>query len=408
VTDKDVHEQPTNPDPIAQGDLEKELQASGVPSLASELKRFDPTARMAVTSGHKDYAVDAVGGPAADYLMFYAIHGQNWTPVAIPRHVPPRPVLAAPNLTAVAPRLAPGDQDSLAVQLALSCFRQTHPRITVINLPEFDWPLGHLRGGAADSYDAWRLTARLDADIGAIQDELQSEHLLGETAFVLTADHGMLTLNHTIPHEFFQQAVHDAGTGFDDYDYHSAAYFWVHDHAKIPAVAASIVRRHNPLIRAVYYRMPGSTQYTRVSDIHLLASAAVDRAYQCLLSTMSGPHAPHVAVFLRENTAVVGRNEVGWRGDHGGPSWHAEHIPLILSGVGIKKGVHSSYPATLYDVAPTILSLLGATPSDMDGIPLADALTNTDDASAATQDKSAAELQPLVDALIQQSKQDGS
>ena len=119
VTQAGLHEQPTNPIPIQQGQLEQVLRRSGVPSIASELKKADPTATVAVTSGHKDYAVDSVGGPYADYLMYYAIHNQQWTPVAIPRHVPPQSVLAPRYLSAFAPHLAPGDQDYLAVQLAL-------------------------------------------------------------------------------------------------------------------------------------------------------------------------------------------------------------------------------------------------------------------------------------------------
>jgi len=132
---------PTNPIPIQQGALEQVLRQSGAPSLASLLHRQDPTARVVVTSGHKDYAVDSVGGWAADYLMFYTSHGQTWAPVAIPRHVPPQSVLTSPGLTAYAPHMGPGDQDSLAVQLALSAFRAVHQKVTIVNLPEFDWPL---------------------------------------------------------------------------------------------------------------------------------------------------------------------------------------------------------------------------------------------------------------------------
>ncbi|HEX6507310.1 MAG TPA: alkaline phosphatase family protein, partial [Chloroflexota bacterium] len=84
VTDSGMHEQPTNPVPIQQGQLEQVLRRSGVPSIASELKRVDPHATVAVTSGHKDYAVDSVGGPYADYLMYYEIRNQMWVPVAIP------------------------------------------------------------------------------------------------------------------------------------------------------------------------------------------------------------------------------------------------------------------------------------------------------------------------------------
>jgi arylsulfatase A-like enzyme len=407
VTQAGLHEQPTNPIPIQQGQLEQVLRRSGVPSIASELKKADPAATVAVTSGHKDYAVDAAGGPYADYLMYYEIQNQLWKPVAIPRHVPPQSVLSPQYLQAYAPHLAPGDQDYLAVQLALSSFRQVHQRVTIINLPEFDWPLGHLLGGPADKWFAWKLMTRLDTDIGMIEDTLRQNHVLKQTLFVLTADHGMLALNHRIPHELIARAVRKAGTSLDDYDYHSAGYFWLHNRRRAARVAANIVGLHNPYVRAVYYRAPGSLEYVRALGGEPLASPAVATAYQFLLGTLVSPSAPQVVMFLAENTSIVGRNETNWRGDHGGASWNAEHIPLILSGPGVRQGIHSAFPATIYDIAPTILALLQAPWTGMDGMPLYDALTAPDVAGADAQAARGARWEPFVQALRLQSRQDG-
>jgi arylsulfatase A-like enzyme len=407
VTDDNVTEQPTNPIPIQQGQLEQLLHRSGVPSLASLLKH-DKRAIVVATSGHKDYAVDSVGGWAADYLMFYAARGQNWTPVAIPRHVPPQSVLQAPGLTAYAPHLAPGDQDSLAVQLALSAFRRLHQTVTIVNLPEFDWPLGHLRGGQADRASAWQLTNRLDRDLVAIEQEYARARVLKQTLFVLTSDHGMVTLNHVVPHELIQNAVQAAGTSLTDYEFHSAGYLWLRDRSRADRVAANIVGLRNATIRAVYYRRFGTYSYVRASPLGPELPSQTDQAYQFLLNTFSGGSAPQVVIFLRENASILGRNQVGWRGDHGGPSWNAEHIPLVLSGPGVRQGASSSYPATLCDVAPTILSLLGVAPRGMDGVTLADALINADAASAASQDRRGAQLEPIVAALRSQSRRDGN
>jgi arylsulfatase A-like enzyme len=408
VTDNNVAEQPTNPIPIQQGQLEQLLRSSGVPSLASLLKQHDKRAIVVATSGHKDYAVDSVGGWAADYLMFYAARGQNWTPVAIPRHVPPRSVLQAPGLTAYAPHLAPGDQDSLAVQLALSAFRLLHQTVTIVNLPEFDWPLGHLGGGKADRALAWQLTNRLDLDIAAIEQEYARARVLKQTLFVLMADHGMVTMNHVVPHEVIQNAVQAAGTSLTDYEFHSAGFLWLRDRSRADRVAANIVALRNSDIRAVYYRKPGAYSYESASPLSTQVPSQTDQAYQFLLGTFAGPSSPQVVIFLRENASILGRNQVGWRGDHGGPSWNAEHIPLIISGPGVREGVSSSYPATIYDIAPTILSLLGVSPLGMDGVTLTDALINADAASAAAQDKRGAQLQPIVAALRSQSRRDGT
>jgi Type I phosphodiesterase / nucleotide pyrophosphatase len=404
VRDNGSVEHPTNPVPIAQGDLERVLAGSGVPSIASELKRADPSATTVVTSGHKDYAVDSVGGPYADYLMFYTLRGQTWAPVAIPRHVPPRPVLDAPGLTAYAPTLGPGQQDSLAVQLALSAFRNLHQRLTIVNVPEFDWPLGHLHGGIADRWLAWKLTTALDDDIASVQDELRREHILKQTLFVITADHGMLGLRHTVSHSLIEKAVADAGTSLIDYQYHSAGYLWLRDRTRSQAVAQNVLALHTPDIEAVYYRVPGTFRYERAQGLPI--AAATNRAYQFLLSTEASDGSPQVVIMLKEDSSIAGRNETGWRGDHGGASWHSEHIPLIFSGPGIRRGVHSAYPATIYDIAPTILTLMSAPHDGMDGIPLADALTNPTDADVSTEQARGARFEPYVQALVAQSRRD--
>lgn len=407
VTDRDVVEHPTNPIPIQQGQLEQILRRSGVPSMASLLKAHDRTATVVVTSGHKDYAVDSVGGWAADYLMFYAEHGQTWTPVAIPRHVPPQSVLQAPGLTAYAPHLGPGDQDSLAVHLAMSAFDQLRQRMTIVNLPEFDWPLGHLDGGQANTWLAWKLMQRLDDDLGYIEWDLYRQHLLKQTLFVITADHGMVTLNHSIPHEVIETAVKSAGATLASYEYHSAGYLWLKERDRAQQVATKISTLGNPFIRAVYYRKPGTYTYSRVTTAGEPVSPQLDAAYQFLLGTMAGQSAPQVSIFLKENSDILGRNQTNWKGDHGGPSWNAQHIPLVLAGPGVRSGVRSRYPATIYDVAPTILSLLGVAPEGMDGVTLSDAMLDPPQSAVDAQTTRGAELAPVQVTLRAQSRLDG-
>jgi hypothetical protein len=62
----------------------------------------------------------------------------------------------------------------------------------------------------------------------------------------------------------------------------------------------------------------------------------------------------------------------------------------------------------LYDITPTILSLLGVRPQGMDGVILTDALINSDTVSAVNQDKRGAQLEPIVSALRSQSRRDGN
>ena len=77
-----------------------------------------------------------------------------------------------------------------------------------------------------------------------------------------------------------------------------------------------------------------------------LASPAVVTALTHLVDTTAGHNGPDVWALYRENFTVVYRNVRGqWKGTHGGPSWKAQHVPLILSGPGIKKAVVSHFAA---------------------------------------------------------------
>jgi hypothetical protein len=78
-----------------------------------------------------------------------------------------------------------------------------------------------------------------------------------------------------------------------------------------------------------------------------------------------------------------------------------------MSGPGVRRNVHSKYPATIYDIAPTILALLGAPWSGMDGTPLYDAFTNPDPQGAAAQAALGRVREPFVQGLMLQSSRDG-
>jgi arylsulfatase A-like enzyme len=75
------------------------------------------------------------------------------------------------------------------------------------------------------------------------------------------------------------------------------------------------------------------------------------------------------------DTLVVVTSDHGEEfGDHGsvlhGGTQHREilHVPLIMHGPGVPAGVRVSTPASLVDVVPTVLDLLGiAPPADLDG-----------------------------------------
>jgi arylsulfatase A-like enzyme len=107
---------------------------------------------------------------------------------------------------------------------------------------------------------------------------------------------------------------------------------------------------------------------------------------------------------FREGVGSEPGGQSSWKADHGGASWQAQHIPLILSGPGIREGHVSSSPARLIDIAPTLLQLMGASYRGMQGIPLADAMTSPPAWATQQQHTLNSRLLPVVHALQQESR----
>jgi arylsulfatase A-like enzyme len=110
------------------------------------------------------------------------------------------------------------------------------------------------------------------------------------------------------------------------------------------------------------------------------------RAYQDLGDTLAAQNGPEVVLPYTEDT--LGDTPTGYGskwGTHGGLSWGVQHIPLILSGPGVRRAV-STFPAQLVDVAPTIERLMGlGVPPGVDGVVLSDAVRVPQEGDAASQ-----------------------
>jgi arylsulfatase A-like enzyme len=81
-------------------------------------------------------------------------------------------------------------------------------------------------------------------------------------------------------------------------------------------------------------------------------------------------------------------------------------VPLVIKGPGVKRGVLSDFPARLMDVAPTVLTLLGIQPTNMDGVVLADALIAPTRAQENAQDALTPALTAYQRAIIARSQAD--
>jgi arylsulfatase A-like enzyme len=394
-----------DPAAVRAGDIEHVLQAAGAQTIASLFKAHFPRAKVVAISGHKYYAADPLGGPDADYIMYYASAPKSrYAPTAIPGHVPPSSILNAPGLVTADSGLPPGTEDSLAVKLAMTSFAQVHQQVTLINLPEFDWPLGHVYGG--ETARARTLMQRFDRDLGTIEDAYQRAGVLDQTVFVVTADHGMADLRYQIPDSVVDNAVSAAGTTSLETTYSTAGYVWLQNRSLAPVVAGNIVHAANPHIQSVYYHVHAGSGDSYILATGQHVSSSVDLANQYLLSTFQGGNAPDVVALCTEDAAFVTQGAETWKGNHGGGAWGSQHMPLIISGPGVAAGVVSHAPARLEDIAPTALALFGIRSTGMQGAVLADALAAPTAAQQHAQGTLNRTLDPIVSALADQSQRE--
>jgi arylsulfatase A-like enzyme len=392
--------------PDQMGALEQILQDARAPTLAGLYKKKYPRARVVALSGHKYYAAAPLGGPDADAIMYYQGDPQGrYVPVAVPGHLPPARVLTSSTLVAPTTRLPDGREDHLATELALSAVKIMHPRLLLINYPEFDWPLGHVDGGILDRAKVIKDMQVFDSDLGRIESSYLKAGILDKTLFVVTADHGMMPITHFVPSTVVTNAVTQAGTTAPDIAASSADYVWLADGSKAAAVAENIVKAHEPGIQSVYSlaEKGGEPQYISADPTSL--DANTEAANQYLLGALFNGHQPNVVVFGREGVSFSDP-KTGWKADHGGNSWESQHIPLIFSGPGIRAGAVSDAPVQLEDVAPTVLTDMGVTPRGMDGHILTDAVLKSTGTAQRARETEIDELEPFTGALSTHSAED--
>lgn len=391
-----------SPDIVRAGAMEHIMESARVPTIASLYKAAYPKARVVALSGHKYYAADPLGGPSADAIMYY--QGDNsghYVPVSIPGHTPPPGVLNAPGLTAPKTSLPLGQEDTLATRLALSSFATMHQRITLINYPEFDWPLGHVDGGNIDPTDVISLMKDFDNDLGMIENAYRKAGILNQTLFVITADHGMGAVKRFVPGTVITDAVAKAGTTAPAVTYSTGTYVWLVDGTKAQAVAQNILAAKDPGIQSVYYLTSSGGKPVYVSAGGTLVSSEVGAAQQYLLNTLLNGHQPNVVAFCRTDQTMT-NPDTHWKADHGGASWQSQHIPLIFSGAGVRPGVVVHSPAQLEDVAPTALTAMGVRPTGMEGNPLTEALPSTTKTDTLKRNAEIKQIAPFAQALIAQ------
>lgn len=378
---------PTEIGAVESGALERVITEHHVPTLAGEVKAAYPGARIVSVAAHKCYASDAMGTAASDYILCSLIYHNRWVAQAVGNHLPPPGALNNPTWDVpIPPRTSGfgaavqqwrvGAENAWTVRYASWAFHRVHyPRVLMMNLSETD-VLGHF---ARNTQVIRHLMQEFDALLGRIVDSYRQAGLLARTDFVITADHGMTRIHSFVPYSTLSRAVALAGTTPVYVEHDTAAAIGLTDDAKAQQVAQNVFQLGGRSVDATYYKVLDHGQWRyRLAALQPGRSAALQQAYAKLASTMASDAGPDVFVVFAPH--VSSRRTVAygysWRAGHLGPQWGDQHIPLILSGPGVSRGVSSSYPARLVDLAPTIEHLLGAHTGPVDGVVLQDALTH--------------------------------
>lgn len=395
------------PQNIINGQMEDIIKTAHASDIGELVHQRYPHAVVAAMGGSKYYAQDALGGPSANVITYFTgMPNGTFAPVGVPRHMPPASVLRAPGLVYKSTHLPLGLEDHMAMHMVRVEVQKMQPTVLMVNLPEFDWPLGHVDGGQRDPAAVRTLMQGFDQDLGKLEDLYRQQGMLKDTVFVLTSDHGFAPIYHTVDSKLIENAVSQAGTSILADSFHTAGYVWIRDASKAAVISEDIARLQNPYIQAVYFKENAPSvgyDYVRATGSNLFLTPGVEAANQYLLHTFAGPNGPNVVVFFTEHSASLPGGQSAWKGDHGGNGWDSQHLRLVISGAGVKPGVVSHRPAPLMDIAPTLLTLMGVRPAGMEGVPLADGMRSPTTAMKSGQAAQARALQPVINALWHES-----
>lgn len=405
---------PTEIGAIESGALDRVIKQHHVPSIASRVTAAYPHATVAAVAAHKCYASDALATPAASFILCALIYHNRWVAAAVTNHRPPPGAIGNPTWDVpIPPRTAgfapaveqwnKGVENDWTMRYALWLFHRVHyPRVLMMNLAETD-VLGHF---APNTSTARYLMKEFDTLLSRIVSGYRSAGLLGQTDFVITADHGMSRIRSFMPYSVLTKAITEAGTTSVYIEHDTAASIGLQDPKKGRAVAVNIARLGGVNVDAALYKTYAHKHWAyAVAAARRSVSRSLQSAYVQLADTMASAAGPDVfAIYApRISTRTTMAYGYPWRAGHLGPQWDDQHIPLIIAGPGVKYGYRSTYPARLVDIAPTLEYLLGARSGGLDGIVLQDALQRSTASGRAVQGEREHVLAPIVRLLKQRS-----
>lgn len=394
VTNKQVR--PTDFSSVYSGEMGRIIAESGVPTLAGLFKEKFPSAKALAISSEKYYATAAMGNYTADYILFAHWLNGKYSPVAVMGHEAPTEFMNNPLLR-FSSFLSVTSKDDWVINAISVFLKYAKPQILMVNLPGTDIA-GHETGGIIAPVAMRQVVMNVDRGIGKLLSAYKKAGIFNKTIFVITADHGMIPNSHVIDSDEILDLI--KGSNVKVPEHAGISHIWINKAEKSREVAEKVAQLGKSEIIGVYYK----TQDESGNYTYLPANnPPADASYRYLLSTYASSNGPDVTVMMTENT-TEDKGLINSAGNHGETTWFTQHIPMIISGPGVKKGVTSSFPARLVDIVPTVLALAGVEPKDMDGIVLADCMLSPIDEQIRAQDAIKEELKGYQDAMMSLSR----
>ena len=400
---------------IRSGVFAKVISNAKVPSIFKLYKEAHPKDRTLALSSVKPYAAIPLGNFGADYILFTPPfkkenlgHGEEDIKIgemrrfeALKSHDIGEDLLNKINQQ-IKPYKKPGDYDTWAVEAFLTVFNAKKPKLSMINLPEID-DTGHKYGGMSSPETIKPVIENVDIQIGRIMKAFKEAGIFEKTLFVVTADHGMIPNDYNISIGSYIWAFF----GFKSWPQLgiTSPYIWIKDSNSSGEVAKKIEGMKPFGINYVFYKSLSNNDFVYQSTSKNEKSS-LEETYHYLMQTMVGPNSPDIYLFIKENTIIGKKFPLRSKGKHYGTTWHTQHIPLIIAGPGVKQNYQSDMPARSVDIPPTVLTLMGVQPENMDGIVLEDALSHPLPDHVETQKRLSKKLISYQRSLIDQSQDD--
>jgi hypothetical protein len=210
----------------------------------------------------------------------------------------------------------------------------------------------------------------VDTQLGRMVAELRKDHLLGSTVIIVSSKHGQSPMNLAALNRIDDGTIVDAlnAAWAEHHPGHKLVAFSVDDDGMLmwfdnqwrddPDAA--------PFAKSFLqgYDVSGGSvdgkDITSAGLSQIYAGAAAARLFEV---SPTDPRVPDLVGISQYGVVYTGKK--GKIAEHGGDHLEDRNVPIVISGPGIAPGGFITAPVETTQIAPTILQLLGLSPSDL-------------------------------------------